>query len=74
MTFVGAALLLAGVGVLVARHRVLAFMWAQLDRASKNSGTLRVGIAPSMTLVIVVGCSWIVLGSALIGLDALVTN
>jgi hypothetical protein len=71
MIVFGALLVLAGVGVLAARHRIIAAMWARLDRATKKSGGSRdslVGMVPSMTLVVAVGVAWIVLGAALAAL------
>jgi hypothetical protein len=71
MIVVGVVLVLAGVGVLAARHRIIGAMWARLDRATKKSGGSRdslMGMVPSTTLVVVVGLAWIVLGASLAAL------
>ena len=71
MIVFGAVLVLAGVGVIAARHRIVAGMWARLDRATKKSGGSRdslVGMVPSMALIVTVGSAWIVLGAALAAL------
>lgn len=71
MIVFGALLVLAGVGVLAARRRIIAAMWARLDRATKRSGGSRdslVGMVPSMALIVTVGSAWIILGAALAAL------
>lgn len=74
---VGVALVLAGVGVLVARGRILDAMKRQLGNARRANRDLAAepeGIMPSKPLIIIVGFAWVGLGAAMISLSIVNTT